>query len=88
MAIPSARVGGMNNLEYDFTSILYHKSKALKAIETYIKDAEGANCQSSVALLKKIQRNLMEESQEVRRYLKQLLEKGKTDPACSTTQST
>ncbi|MGF1482338.1 MAG: hypothetical protein ACFB4I_23145 [Cyanophyceae cyanobacterium] len=63
---------------------MQNKSEAYQAYDKYIQDAQGMNSQPCVELFQKLK---PEEShiQELRQYLKEVMEKGKTENAASDT---
>lgn len=67
----------VSDLEYDLLTVLQSKAEATKAYDIYIKDAEAADSQPCVELLKKLQQQEIEQSQEIRNHLQQVMEKGK-----------
>ena len=73
----SGQERAMSNLEYDLTTALHEKSKAVKAYDTYIQDAQGMDSQPCVELFQKLKQQDTEHAQEIRRHLKEVMEKGK-----------
>ncbi|MBD2354703.1 hypothetical protein H6G41_08670 [Tolypothrix sp. FACHB-123] len=67
----------ISNLEYDFVTVLHNKAEAVKAYDTYIKDAQEANSQPCVELFQKLRQSDMEQAQEIRRHLQKVLQHGK-----------
>ncbi|MGF1673293.1 MAG: hypothetical protein ACFCUV_06325 [Rivularia sp. (in: cyanobacteria)] len=67
----------ISNLEYDFISVLHNKAEAIKAYDTYIKDAREANSQPCVELFEKLRQTEMQQAQEVRGHLQQVMQNGK-----------
>ncbi|MBE9216097.1 hypothetical protein IQ247_26125 [Plectonema cf. radiosum LEGE 06105] len=67
----------ISNLEYDFLSVLQNKAEAIKAYDTYIKDAQAADSQPCVEFFQKLRQTEMQQVQEVRRHLQQVMENGK-----------
>ncbi|BAY64715.1 MULTISPECIES: hypothetical protein [Calothrix] len=67
----------ISNLEYDFVTVLHNKAEAVKAYDTYIKDAQEANSQPCVELFQKLRQSDMEQAQEIRNHLQQVLQHGK-----------
>ncbi|MEB3220368.1 MAG: hypothetical protein VKN72_29605 [Nostocales cyanobacterium 94392] len=67
----------ISNLEYDFISVLHNKAEAIKAYDTYIKDAQEADSQPCVELFQKLRQTEMQQAQEVRRHLQQVMQNGK-----------
>jgi hypothetical protein len=67
----------ISNLEYDFVAVLENKAKGLKAYETYIQDAQAAGSQPCVELFQKLQQADMQQVQEIRQHLMEVMQKGK-----------
>jgi rubrerythrin len=67
----------ISNLEYDLLTVLQNKSEALKAYETYMKDAEEMGSQPCVELFQKLQQADMDHAQEIRQHLQEVMQKGK-----------
>lgn len=67
----------MSNLEYDLLTALKHKAEALKAYDTYIQDAQELQSQPCVELFQKLQKADMDQAQEIRHHLQEVMEKGK-----------
>ena len=67
----------ISNLEYDLLTVLQNKSEALKAYETYMRDAEQIGSQPCVELFQKLQQEDMRQAQEIREHLQQVMQHGK-----------
>ncbi|MFB2838821.1 hypothetical protein [Floridanema evergladense] len=67
----------ISNLEYDLLTVLQNKSEAIKAYETYIKDAENIGSQPCAELFKKLLESDMQQAQEIRHHLQEVMQKGK-----------
>lgn len=67
----------ISNLEYDLLTVLQSKSEALKAYEKYMEDAQSTGSQPCVELFKKLQQQDMQQAQEVRQHLQEVMQKGK-----------
>ncbi|MBW4560055.1 MAG: hypothetical protein KME32_02670 [Mojavia pulchra JT2-VF2] len=67
----------ISNLEYDFVTVLHNKAEAVKAYDTYIKDAQEANSQPCVELFQKLRQSDVEQAQEIRRHLQEVMQQGK-----------
>ncbi|MBD2387431.1 hypothetical protein [Cylindrospermum sp. FACHB-282] len=67
----------ISNLEYDFVTVLHNKAEAVKAYEIYIQDAQEANSQPCVELFQKLRQSELQQAQEVRHHLQQVMEKGR-----------
>ncbi|MBC8120961.1 MAG: hypothetical protein H7Y22_03870 [Gemmatimonadaceae bacterium] len=75
--VSTGNVSAISDLEYDLLTVLHNKAEALKAYESYIKDAQQMNSQPCVELFQKLQQQEMQQAQEVRHHLQQVMEKGK-----------
>ena len=67
----------ISNLEYDLLTVLQNKSEALKAYDTYMKDAQETGSQPCAELFQKLQQADMEHAQEIRQHLQQVMQQGK-----------
>ncbi|MGM3306084.1 hypothetical protein ACSQ6I_08900 [Anabaena sp. WFMT] len=67
----------ISNLEYDFITVLHNKAEAVQAYERYIQDAQEANSQPCVELFQKLRQSEIEEAQEIRHHLQQVMAHGK-----------
>jgi rubrerythrin len=67
----------LNDLEYDFVTVLHNKAEAVKAYETYIQDAQQAGSQPCVELFQKLRQVDLEHAQEIRHHLQQVMQHGK-----------
>ncbi len=67
----------ISNLEYDLLTVLHNKSEALKAYDTYMKDARETGSQPCAELFQKLQQADMEHAQEIRQHLQQVMQQGK-----------
>ena len=67
----------ISNLEYDFITVLHNKAEAVKAYECYIKDAQEMNSQPCVELFEKLRKSEIEQAQEIRHHLQQVMQHGK-----------
>jgi rubrerythrin len=67
----------ISNLEYDLLTVLQQKSEALKAYDTYMKDAQEMGSQPCAELFQKLQQADMEHAQEIRQHLQQVMQQGK-----------
>ncbi len=56
---------------------LKNKAEALKAYETYIQDAEEMQSQPCVELFKKLQHQDMQQAEEIRHHLQEVMQEGK-----------
>lgn len=67
----------ISNLEYDLLTVLQNKAEAVQMYSTYIQDAQEANSQPCVELLRKLQQADSDQVQELRRHLQEVMQKGK-----------
>ncbi|MBF2067026.1 MAG: hypothetical protein IGS39_21815 [Calothrix sp. C42_A2020_038] len=67
----------LSDLEYDFITVLQNKAEAVKAYDAYIQDAQQANSQPCVELFQKLRQTEVEQVQEIRRHLQQVMQHGK-----------
>jgi hypothetical protein len=67
----------ISNLEYDFITVLHNKAEAVKAYDSYIQDAQQAGSQPCVELFQKLQQSDMQQAQEIRHHLQQVMQHGK-----------
>lgn len=67
----------ISNLEYDLLTVLENKAQALRAYETYIKDAQAIDSQPCVQLFQKLQQEDKQHAEELRHHLQEVMQKGK-----------
>lgn len=67
----------ISNLEYDLLTALHNKAEAVKAYDTYIQDAQQIDSQPCVQLFQKLQQADVEQAQEIRHHLQEVMQKGK-----------
>ena len=67
----------ISNLEDDLLTVLHNKAEALQAYERYIEDAQSTGSQPCVELFQKLQEQEMQQAQEVRQHLQEVMQKGK-----------
>jgi hypothetical protein len=67
----------INDLEYDLLAVLKNKAEAVQLYDTYIQDAQQADSQPCVQLLQKLQQEEMQQVEEVRNHLQEVMQKGK-----------
>jgi rubrerythrin len=67
----------ISNLEYDLLTVLQNKSEALQAYEKYMQDAQETGSQPCVELFQKLQQQDMQQAQEIRQHLQEVMQKGK-----------
>ena len=73
----NAQEQAMSNLEYDLLTVLQNKAEAVKAYDTYINDAQSMDSQRCVELLQKLKQQDMQQVQEIRHHLQEVMQKGK-----------
>ena len=67
----------IGNLEYDFVTVLQNKAEAVRAYDSYIKDAKEAGSDPCVQLFEKMRQSDMQQIQEIRHHLQEVMQKGK-----------
>ncbi|MBF2075640.1 MAG: hypothetical protein IGS50_18015 [Synechococcales cyanobacterium C42_A2020_086] len=67
----------ISDLEYDLLAVLKNKAEAVQLYDTYLKDAQQANSQPCVELLRRLQEADRQHAQEVRRHLQEVMQKGR-----------
>lgn len=67
----------LSNLEYDLLTALQNKAEAVKAYETYIQDAQQMQSQPCVELFQKLRQADIDQAQEIRQHLQEVMQKGK-----------
>jgi hypothetical protein len=67
----------ISDLEYDLLTVLQNKSEALHAYEKYIQDAQSIGSSPCVELFQKLQQQDMQQAQEIRQHLQEVMQKGK-----------
>lgn len=67
----------ISNLEYDLITVLQNKSEALRAYDKYMQDAQDTGSQPCVELFQKLQQTEMQQAQEIRQHLQEVMQKGK-----------
>lgn len=73
----SGNTQAISNLEYDLLSVLHNKAEALQAYQKYIQDAQTTGSKPCVELFQKLQQQEMQQAQEVRQHLQEVMQKGK-----------
>ncbi|BAT52985.1 unknown protein [Nostoc sp. NIES-3756] len=66
----------ISNLEYDFITVLQNKAEAVRAYDKYIEDAQAANSKPCVDLFQKLRQSDIEQAQEIRNHLQEVMQKG------------
>lgn len=67
----------VSNLEYDLLTALQSKSEAVQIYNKYIEDAQSTGSQPCVDLFQKLQQQDMQQAQEIREHLQQVMQSGK-----------
>lgn len=67
----------LSNLEYDLLTALQNKAEAVKAYDTYIQDAQQMQSQPCVELFEKLRQADIDQAQEIRQHLQEVMQKGK-----------
>ena len=67
----------ISDLEYDLLTVLQSKSEALKAYDKYVQDAQAIGSQPCVELFQKLQQTEIQQAQEIRQHLHEVMQKGK-----------
>ncbi|MBE9178917.1 hypothetical protein IQ268_10125 [Oculatella sp. LEGE 06141] len=75
--VSTANSRAMSNLEYDLLTALQNKAEAVKAYDTYIKDAQDMGSEPCANLFQQLKQSDMEQAQELRRHLQEVMQKGK-----------
>ncbi len=75
--MPNNGQRAISNLEYDLLTALHNKAEAVKAYDTYIQDAQQIDSQPCVQLFQKLQQADIEQAQEIRHHLQEVMQKGK-----------
>jgi hypothetical protein len=73
----NSQTQALSNLEYDLLTVLQNKGEALKAYESYIRDAQEMQSQPCVELFQRLQQAEMQQVQEIRHHLQEVMQKGK-----------
>jgi hypothetical protein len=64
----------LNNLEYDWITLIQNKAQALMAYDQYIKDAELANSPECAAFFRKVHDTDKAQLAEAKRHLEAVLQ--------------
>ena len=67
----------ITNLEYDLLTVLHNKAEAIQAYDSYIQDAEQTGSQPCAELFQKLKQSDMQQAQELRQHLQEVMQKGK-----------
>jgi len=75
--VTTASTQVISDLEYDLLTVLQNKSEALHAYDNYIQDAQSIGSNPCVELFQKLQQQDMQQAQEIRQHLQEVMQKGK-----------
>jgi rubrerythrin len=67
----------ISDLEFDLLTVLKNKAEAVQMYNTYMQDAQQANSQPCVELLRKLQETDKQQAQEIRQHLQEVMQQGK-----------
>ncbi|MDX2230827.1 MAG: hypothetical protein NW220_14395 [Leptolyngbyaceae cyanobacterium bins.349] len=67
----------ISDLEYDLLAVLKNKAEAVQLYDTYMQDAQRADSQPCVQLLQKLKQADLEQVQELRHHLQEVMAHGK-----------
>lgn len=67
----------ISDLEYDLVAVLKNKAEAVQLYETYMQDAQNAGSQPCADLLQRLQQTEMQQVQEIRQHLQEVMQKGR-----------
>lgn len=67
----------ISDLEYDLLTVLKNKAEAVQMYDTYMQDAQQADSRPCVELLQKLKQADMEQVNELRHHLQQVMQHGK-----------
>ncbi len=67
----------ISDLEYDLVAVLKNKAEAVQLYETYMQDAQNAGSQPCADLLQRLKQTEMQQVQEIRQHLQEVMQKGK-----------
>jgi rubrerythrin len=67
----------ISNLEYDLLTVLQNKAEAVQAYDSYIQDAQSMGSQPCAELFQKLKESEMQQVQEIREHLTQVMQHGK-----------
>lgn len=77
----------LSNLAYDWVTIVQHKSKALRAYQQYIQDAQQANSPECVELMQQIHEQDARHLEQATRHLVEVLRSGRMGPTQGESQT-
>lgn len=67
----------ISDLEYDLLTVLKNKAEAVQMYDVYVQDAQKADSQPCVEILQKLKQTDLEQVQELRHHLQEVMQKGK-----------
>lgn len=67
----------ISDLEYDLLAVLKNKAEAVQLYDTYVQDAQQANSEPCVQLLQKLKQADLEQVQDLRHHLQEVMKNGK-----------
>lgn len=76
MTVANSSSKAISDLEYDLLTVLQNKAEAVQMYDTYIQDAQQANSQPCIELLRKMQQADRDQVQELRQHLQEVMQKG------------
>lgn len=76
MTVANSSSKAISDLEYDLLTVLQNKAEAVQMYDTYIQDAQQANSQPCMELLRKMQQADKDQVQELRQHLQEVMQKG------------
>jgi len=75
--VTTASTQVISDLEYDLLTVLQNKSEALHAYDKYLQNAQSIGSNPCVELFQKLQQQDMQQAQEIRQHLQEVMQKGK-----------
>ena len=75
--VASGSTKAISDLEYDLLAVLKNKSEAVELYNTYKQDAEKIGSQPCAELFEKLQQTEMQQVEEIRHHLQQVMQNGK-----------
>ena len=75
--VASGTKKAISDLEYDLLAVLKNKSEAVELYNTYKQDAEKIGSQPCAELFEKLQQTEMQQVEEIRHHLQQVMQNGK-----------
>lgn len=75
--VASGTTKAISDLEYDLLAVLKNKSEAVELYNTYKQDAEKIGSQPCAELFEKLQQTEIQQVEEIRHHLQQVMQNGK-----------